>query len=82
MITVRVKLFAMIRDLVGKDEMKMSLSIGSSIVELWEAIIKQHQALVPWKEHVRFAVNCEYVPLDCIIRDNDEVAIIPPVSGG
>jgi transposase-like protein len=73
MITVNVKLFAMIRDLTGKDELKISLSTDSSLVELWEAIIKQYHALAPWKEHVRFAVNCEYVPLNCVVHDNDEV---------
>lgn len=82
MITVDVKLFAMARDLVGLSETVLSLPAGSPVASVIELLIAGHPRLNEWREHLRVAVNREYVPPQHILRDHDEVAIIPPVSGG
>ena len=82
MIHVHVKLFAMARDLSGTDEVMLSLSSSSTIANVLDALLKQYPSLIEWKQYLRLAVNCEYVPLSYNLHDNDEVAVIPPVSGG
>lgn len=82
MIEVNVKLFAVIRDIVGKDELKVSVDDGSSASSVLQKLAQQHPRLNEWKNHLRIAVNYEYVPMEHPLRQNDEVAIIPPVSGG
>ena len=82
MITVRVKLFAVIRDLVGKDETELSLPAKSKASAVMDSLISQHPKIEAWKHHVRGAVNQEYVSMEHQLNDDDEVVLIPPVSGG
>jgi molybdopterin converting factor subunit 1 len=81
-IEVNVKLFAVIRDIVGKDELKISVDEGSVASTVLQQLAQQYPRLGEWKGHLRIAVNYEYVPMEHPLRQNDEVAIIPPVSGG
>jgi len=82
MMRVRVKLFAMIRELAGMGEGSLSLAPGASAGEAVDALIEDHPKLKEWKPYIRVAVNCTYVPMGFILHDGDEVAVIPPVSGG
>jgi molybdopterin converting factor subunit 1 len=82
MIEVNVKLFAVIRDIVGKDELKVSVDDGSIALTVLQKLSQQHPRLNEWKNHLRVAVNYEYVSMEHQLKHNDEVAIIPPVSGG
>ncbi|MBM4165527.1 MAG: molybdopterin converting factor subunit 1 [Ignavibacteria bacterium] len=82
MITVKVKLFAMIRDLFCADEMQFSIEEKTSVEKILELLSEKNNRIEEWKPFLRIAVNCEYVTFDCLLRNNDEVAIIPPVSGG
>jgi molybdopterin converting factor subunit 1 len=82
MIAVRVKLFAVIRDLAGKDEEVLTLSPGSNVSAVVESFIGRYPEIGAWKHHVRVAVNQEYVSMEHQLNDDDEVVIIPPVSGG
>jgi molybdopterin synthase sulfur carrier subunit len=81
-ISVRVKLFAMAKDLVGTGEVELSLQDGSHASSVLDHFFKANPGLSSWKNHLRVAVNAEYVGLDHRLHDGDEVAIIPPVSGG
>lgn len=82
MISVKVKLFAALRDLVGNDEKVMLLPNESQPATVIEVLLVEYPGMKEWKPHLRIAVNWEYVPLDHVLRDQDEVALIPPVSGG
>lgn len=82
MISVRVKLFAVARDLVGTGDVELSLQDGSHASDVLDHFLKAHPGLSSWKSHLRVAVNAEYVELNHRLQDGDEVAIIPPVSGG
>jgi molybdopterin synthase sulfur carrier subunit len=81
-ISVRVKLFAAARDLVGTGETELSLQDGSRASDVLDHFLKARPELSNWKNHLRVAVNAEYVELDHRLQSGDEVAIIPPVSGG
>lgn len=82
MIDVNVKLFAIARDLTGRRELTLSLPHESSVTHLLESLIGSHPRLLEWKGFLRFAVNRQYVSAETILNDGDEVAVIPPVSGG
>ena len=82
MITVNVKLFAAAKDIAGAGEVRLSLPDGSLASEVIEALIKRNLEFLKWKKYLRLAVNREYINNDQPLHDNDEVAVIPPVSGG
>jgi molybdopterin synthase catalytic subunit/molybdopterin converting factor small subunit len=79
---VRVRLFAIQRELAGAREVSLELPAGASIETAWVALIGVHPPLAPGRVFVRFARNGDYADADTILTDGDELAIIPPVSGG
>ncbi len=82
MMQVRVKLFALARDLAGVEELALPLPSQATAITALQVLIEQYPALRQWKDHLRLAVNNEYVSNDTLLHENDEVAVIPPVSGG
>ncbi len=82
MISVNVKLFAVARDLTGLGEVKLLLDEGATASKVVDHFVETHPNFSPWRDHIRLAVNSEYVDLNHRLHDGDEVAIIPPVSGG
>jgi molybdopterin converting factor subunit 1 len=82
MIAVKVKLFAVAKDFAGLGEMVLSLESGSTVSKVIDHLVAQNSAFAEWRSHLRYAVNSEYVDEDYRLEDADEVAIIPPVSGG
>ena len=79
---VRVRLFAIQRELVGAREVPLELDPGATIEDAWRALVALHPGLAPGRPAVRFARNSEYADADAVLEDGDELAIIPPVSGG
>jgi len=81
-IRIRVRLFAIQRELVGARELTLELPAGATIDDAWATLIAVHPALAPGRASVRFARNTDYAATDTPLADGDELAIIPPVSGG
>jgi molybdopterin converting factor subunit 1 len=81
-IAVRARLFARLRELAGSDSERVELPGGSTVADVYDALRKTHPALDPDRNAVRAAVNQEFADWDVIVADGDEVAFIPPVSGG
>ncbi len=79
---VRVRLFAIQRELAGHREVPLDLPIGATIDDAWAALVERFPVLAPGRPSVRFARNGEYAAAATILEDGDEVACIPPVSGG
>jgi molybdopterin synthase catalytic subunit len=77
-----VRLFAIQRELAGAREVELELPHGASIENAWSALVDLHPTLAPGRAYVRFARNADYADPDTPLADGDEVAIIPPVSGG
>lgn len=80
--TIRLKLFAIARQLVGSDSMEFDLEDGATIAELREALLLRVPELSPMRDTLRFALNSEYAEDVMQICASDELACIPPVSGG
>jgi molybdopterin synthase catalytic subunit len=81
-IRVRIRLFAVQRELAGTRELHVELSPDSTIESAWGALVERVPALAPGRPSVRFARNGVYASPDERLEDGDEVAMIPPVSGG
>jgi molybdopterin synthase catalytic subunit len=79
---VRVRLFAIQRELAGTREVELDLPEGASIDAAWRAVEARFPAIAPGRPFVRFARNAAYAPPETVLAEGDEVAFIPPVSGG
>ncbi len=79
---IRVRLFAMQREAAGMRELRLEVPLGSTVDDAWNAVVATVPSLAPGRTSLRFAVNGEYVDDDLALADGDELACIPPVSGG
>jgi molybdopterin synthase catalytic subunit len=79
---IRVRLFARQREIAGTREAIVEVADGATIDDAWAALAAAHPALADGRPYVRFARNGEYAGADEQLADGDEVACIPPVSGG
>ncbi len=79
---VRVRLFAIQRELAGTREVPLDLPEGARVEDGWTALVDRFAILAPGRASVRFARNGEYADPSTALADGDELAIIPPVSGG
>lgn len=80
---IRALYFAALADTLGVREQTLVLGPGASVADAWAALVKQHPALAgAGAAPVAFAVNLEYAPPERVLSDGDELALIPPVSGG
>lgn len=79
---VRVLYFASVRDIAGTTEETLELEAGAKTQDLLEALIRTHPELKGLEPSLAVSVNQEYAARDAPLADGDEVALIPPVSGG
>ena len=85
-INIHVKFFASCRELVGESSVTVSLPVvegeGTSTVELLRVLEDMFPSLKGGLSEVSLAVNKQYVDGCSVLREGDEVALLPPMSGG
>jgi molybdopterin converting factor subunit 1 len=79
---VNVKLFAQLRDMAGSGDIQCDVPEAARVSDVWQALAAAHPALAPFESSVSCAVNAEYVKRQAMVHAGDEVAFLPPVSGG
>jgi len=79
---ITVKLFAILRDRAGVAEVELEIPPGSSVSQAAELLAMQHPSIRDLLGRAAFAINREYEPPKTILNEGDELAAIPPVSGG
>lgn len=79
---VKVKFFAMLREIVARDEIEIELDESADVIYLRDAVRKRYPKLDKWLAIARVAVNEEFVKDNYRLKEDDEVSFIPPVSGG
>jgi molybdopterin synthase catalytic subunit len=82
MITIRVLFFGAARDLVDQNPVLLSLEGPATLSRAFQQLVQQFGGLERFGRSLLFAVNQEYATLDTDLKDGDELAIFPPVSGG
>ena len=77
-----VHLFAAAKDLAGTSQVSVSLNDGATVAELRRELAKRVPALADLLPRCAVAANQEFAGDDLVLNATDEVAVIPPVSGG
>lgn len=77
----KINLFGITKDIVGSNVTEIVMSQSADV----QAVLGELKTNYPKLKHIKsllMAVNNEYAELDLILSENDEIALIPPVSGG
>ena len=79
---VTVRLFARLRDLAGAGELIREVPAGATAREVWNDLVLEWPGLGEYEKSMSVAVNAEYARMTAAVHDGDEIAFLPPVSGG
>jgi molybdopterin converting factor subunit 1 len=79
---IRVLLFGAAADRAGTREIELPLDDGVTLSEVWPLLTAKHPDLAPMRDTLAFAVNGEYARVEDSVSPGDEIAVLPPVSGG
>lgn len=79
---VTVRLFARLREIAGTDELSRSVAAPATVADVWQAMTGEWPALAPYAASLSCAVNAQYARMTTAVQDGDEIAFLPPVSGG
>jgi molybdopterin synthase sulfur carrier subunit len=79
---ITVRLFARLRDIAGSGELVRQVPDGSTARALWDQLVAEYTEFTGYRDAVSTAINEEYAKMDRVLADGDEVAFLPPVSGG
>ena len=81
-VRVTIRLFARLREITGSGELAREVSAPADAQAAWEALTQEFPALGQYRPVISCAVNEQYAKFDTPLADGDEVAFLPPVSGG
>jgi sulfur-carrier protein len=79
---VTVRLFARLREIAGTGDLERELPDGATVGTVWETLVAEWRDLEPHARTLSSARNLEHARFDTPVADGDEVAFLPPVSGG
>src|SRR4051812_37131479 len=79
---VTVLFFGILKDIVGLREESVEIEPNTTVGSLFDHYSRRFETLVAKRSSILFARNQEFAPAETILTDNDEVAFLPPVSGG
>ena len=79
---VTIRLFARLRELAGQGEIARDVPSGAAVQSVWASLVDEYPALAPYEASLSCAVNADYARMSTAVGDGDEVAFLPPVSGG
>jgi molybdopterin converting factor subunit 1 len=79
---VTIRLFARLRELAGHSELRRDLPDDSTVRTAWDLTVREFPSLKDYERSLSAAVNADYARFTTKLQDGDEVAFLPPVSGG
>jgi molybdopterin converting factor subunit 1 len=79
---VTILVFAKLRDLVGAPRLERDVPPGSTVEDVWRLLALERPAAAPYRAALSAAVNAGYARFSAPVAEGDEVAFLPPVSGG
>ena len=81
-VRIQVRLFATYREIAGTGELTWTAEPGTTLGGFLEAFLRGHPRLVPHRRSMLLAVNLAFADPSTVLQEGDEVALLPPVSGG
>ena len=75
---IQIKYFASLRDRLGRSEDQLDAGAATTVAEVWQ----QCWPNTPMPKQILMAVNQAYADPEQAVKDGDEVAFFPPVTGG
>jgi molybdopterin converting factor subunit 1 len=79
---IKVRLFAVLREVVGEREITITVPSGITVSYLNNVILMKYPQLKSFSNKFVTSVNCKVTTGDTVITSSDEIALLPPVSGG
>ena len=79
---INVLLIASLKDIAGKGQLEFEVADNCSVEDLSKKLYELYPKVESFDSSVRIALNQEFVEGDIELKDGDEVAYLPPVSGG
>ena len=80
--SITIRLFARLREIAGTGELQRTLPAQPTAETAWRELAREFPALTEYRDVVSCAVNEQYARFDTRLEEGDEVAFLPPVSGG
>ena len=79
---VTIRLFARLRDVAGAADLVRDVPAGATVETVWQALAAEFPEMAPYRRSLSAAVNADFARFTHPVADGDEVALLPPVSGG
>jgi molybdopterin converting factor subunit 1 len=79
---VRIRLFGRLHDLAGASMLEREIEAPATAAEAWQVLADETPAIAPYAQSVSVAVNADFAKMSTRLAEGDEVAFLPPVSGG
>jgi molybdopterin converting factor subunit 1 len=79
---VTILLFARLRELAGEAELPRHLPDGATVRHAWDTLAREFPQVAAYERSMSAAVNADYARFTTTLHEGDEVAFLPPVSGG
>ena len=79
---VTIRLFARLRDLAGSGELVRDVATPATVETVWRSLVDEMPDLRVYERTMSVAVNADYAKMSATVAEGDEVAFLPPVSGG
>jgi molybdopterin converting factor subunit 1 len=79
---VTILLFARLREIAGGNRIERDVADGATAADVWQGLAAEFPEMARYTTAVSAAINEEYARMGAPVRDRDEVAFLPPVSGG
>ena len=80
--TVRLRFFAALREIIGLEELEKDVAEGTTAGRLFEELVDEYPKLCTYVKVIQIAVNQEFADHQRVVVSGDEIAFLPPVSGG
>ena len=79
---VKVRLFGRLHDLAGATDLDLEVRPGATVGDVWRQLADEIPAMAPYSRSISAAVNADFARMSAPVAEGDEVAFLPPVSGG
>ena len=81
-VNIRVRFFATLREITQQRDLPLDIPEGASAEAAWQCLLRDYPTLRPHRDHLAVAINRSYADFDTALEEGDELAFVPPVSGG